>query len=116
MAGLSIARLKLIFSIKYDGKLIPCVVVRWFSMVSDSPDAVTGLYRVSPEKDPATREPLYQVLHLDTVLRAAHLLPVYSTQCDRSLTPNASTSLDEYNMFYVNKYIDHHAFDSLHCL
>lgn len=110
MAGLSVARLKLIFSLKHEGVLFPCVLVRWFSTVSDSPDTVTGLYRVSPEKDHATGEPFYQVLHLNTVLRAAHLIPVYSPESRNS---SAFRSLDDFDTYYVNKYIDHHIFDVL---
>lgn len=107
MQGLSVARLKLIFSFKYEENFFPCVVVQWFPNVSDSPDTVTGLYTVSPERD----RTMYQVVSAHTVFRAAHLLPVYSTV--RRKPPSRLTALDDFRVFYVNKYVDLHAFDTL---
>jgi hypothetical protein len=55
-------------------------------------------------------EPYASVIHLDTILRAAHLLPVFKEGfVSRTLT--FSDTLDEFRAFYVNKYVDHHAFE-----
>jgi len=49
------------------------------------------------------------VLHVDTIYRAAHLIPLYGTQfIPRSIKPHLS--YDTFTAFYVNKFIDHHAF------
>jgi len=54
--------------------------------------------------------PLAAIIHLDTVLRAAHLMGV----CGEAFIPKTLTSdnsLDAFYSFYVNKFIDHHAFE-----
>ena len=50
------------------------------------------------------------VIHLDTIVRASHLIGVYG---DRFLPRGISfhNSLDVFDTFYVNKYIDHHTFE-----
>ena len=54
--------------------------------------------------------PTISVLHLDCIFCAAHLLPIYSNDPIDSISPH--NSLDIFPVFssYVNKYIDHHAF------
>jgi len=50
------------------------------------------------------------IIHLDSVVRAAHLLGV----CGESFVPRDLTcdnSLDRFNSFYVNKFADHHSFE-----
>ena len=50
------------------------------------------------------------VIHIDTIFRAAHLMPVYGNDAvPRYLS--FTQSLDAFNSYYVNKYIDHHAFE-----
>jgi hypothetical protein len=51
------------------------------------------------------------IIHLDTIFRAAHIVPAYRTSffVRRSLTMH--DTLDEFKVFYVNKYVDHHAFE-----
>ena len=50
------------------------------------------------------------IIHLDTIVRVAHLLPVYGQEFV-SRTLSFSDTLDIFGTFYVNKYIDHHAFN-----
>ena len=48
------------------------------------------------------------VIHIDSILRAAHIIGVSGPQP----LPTDFTygdSLDAFEMFYVNKYVDHHA-------
>jgi hypothetical protein len=48
------------------------------------------------------------IIHLDSILRGAHLVGIAS----KKLIPNHLTlhnSLDAFQAYYVNKYIDHHA-------
>lgn len=53
------------------------------------------------------------ILHVDSMLRAAHLLPVFGS---RPLPRKFyfSNSLDAFNSFYINKYADHHMNEIIH--
>ena len=53
--------------------------------------------------------PSAAVLHLDTIVHAAHLIGIYGKDFLLSgLTPEQSLNL--FCAYYVNKYIDHHGF------
>lgn len=55
------------------------------------------------------RSPVLAIVHVDTICRAAHLIPVYPSQfIRRSLTMH--DTLDVFQDFYVNKFADYHAF------
>ena len=48
------------------------------------------------------------IIHLDSMVRSAHLMGIAdATQIPHHLT--FDRSLDDFQAFYVNKYIDHHA-------
>ncbi|EGN97736.1 hypothetical protein SERLA73DRAFT_57550, partial [Serpula lacrymans var. lacrymans S7.3] len=54
--------------------------------------------------------PTLQVIHTDCIMRAAHMMPVF----DGALIGkdiNCANSLDSFDSFYVNKFIDHNAFE-----
>jgi hypothetical protein len=106
MSGMRIVRVLLFFSIEYNQEKYPCAFVEWFETVKL--DSVTGLWLVCPEYTDGSRDK--SVLHLDTFLRAAHLIPVYGGQ-QIPLDFHFSKSLDFFEAYYVNKYIDHHAFE-----
>jgi hypothetical protein len=109
MAGLDIARVILFFSCTFDGLKYPCALVQWFSRVGQSADPGTGMWVVEPD---VTDEgvPIASVIHLDTIVRAAHLLPVFKDEVvSRDLL--FSDTLDKFQLFYVNKFVDHHAFE-----
>ena len=53
--------------------------------------------------------PFMFIIHLNTILRALHLLPV-SGQGHVLKTLHFTDTLDTFTRFYVNKYIDHHTF------
>ena len=109
MQGLEIARVRLFFSFSHDGIKYPCALVRWFSRLGDSPDDNTGMWVVEPDTlDDG--EPFMSIIHLDAIVRALHLLPVFG-QGRVSKTIQFSDTLDTFTRFYVNKYIDHHAFE-----
>ncbi|KAF8462345.1 hypothetical protein JB92DRAFT_3136774 [Gautieria morchelliformis] len=112
MRGLDIARVRLFFSFSHDGVQYPCALVHWFSRLGDSPNDNTGLWIVEPDTsddDGATLR-VTSIVHLDTIVRAAHLLPVFGHEYV-SRTLSFSDTLDEFTSFYVNKYADHHAFE-----
>ena len=109
MRGLDVGRAHLFFSFNFHGQQYPCALVHWFAKVGDEPDEDTGMWIVEPEND-ENGAPLFAVLHLDTIFRAAHLIGVYGDQkVPRKLT--FDQSLDAFNLYYVNKFIDHHGFE-----
>ena len=109
MLGLDIARVRLFFSFKHENTKFPCTLVHWFSQVGDSADEHTGMWIVKPDlAEDGTHNA--SVIHIDTIFRAAHLMPVYGNDpVPRHLS--FTQSLDTFNSYYVNKYIDHHAFE-----
>jgi hypothetical protein len=109
MRGFDIARVKLLFSFKHKGTTYPCALVHWYSRVGDSPDKDTGMWVVEPDygEDGAH---FAAVIHLDAIFRAAHLIPVYGDEFVPTHLSFTQT-LDAFRAFYVNKYIDHHAFE-----
>ncbi len=52
--------------------------------------------------------PHMSVIHVDTILRAAHLIPVYGNSIIGK-NHQFETTLDSFKRFFVNKYADHHA-------
>ena len=108
MHGLDIAHVHLFFSFTYKYVKYPCALVHWFSRVAESADEGTGMWVVESDLDEG--KPLTAIIHLDTIVRAAHLLPVFKDGFV-SRTLSFADTLDEFRTFYVNKYIDHHAFE-----
>ena len=77
--------------------------MQWFSRIGDEADEDTGMWIIKPD-------PTLAVVHLDTILHAAHLIGVYGTQLmPKSLSH--SQSLDIFRAYYVNRYIDHQGFE-----
>jgi hypothetical protein len=67
-----------------------------------------GLWVVKPEFDD-NGTPDLAIIHIDTIIRAAHLIPIYEAHYIRqSLTMH--NTLDAFKGFYVNKFVDYHAF------
>ncbi|KDQ10666.1 hypothetical protein BOTBODRAFT_177952 [Botryobasidium botryosum FD-172 SS1] len=107
LQGLSTARVRQFLSISHNGAHYQCALVEWFMVHGVAPDEDTSLWIVKPElnRDGSRSTSL---IHLDHILRAAHLIPVFG---DGFLPTDFhfSYSLDAFDYFYVNKYIDHHA-------
>ena len=109
MRGLEVGRVFLFFSFTHGATIYPCALIQWFSVIGDEPEQDTGLWMVEPDVHEDGR-PHLAIIHLDTILRAAHLIPVYGTNfIERSLTMH--DTLDTFKDFYVNKYVDHHTFE-----
>ncbi|KAI0035550.1 hypothetical protein K488DRAFT_43048 [Vararia minispora EC-137] len=107
MKGMTVGRVRLFFRFKFEGTTYPCVLVDRFTRVGRAPDPVTGMWQVRKDKSRGGRR-VQSIEHLDSVLRAAHLLPVFgSGELPRRFTFHLS--LDAFSQFYVNKYIDYHA-------
>jgi hypothetical protein len=114
-AGLYAARVKLFFSFVIEDEPeaagnYSCALVEWFSTYGDSPCEDTGLWSVVPDHD-ARGQRVTSLVHIDTILRGAHLIGV----AGHHLLPKTLThdrSLDVFQRFYVNKYIDYHAHET----
>ncbi|KAG2076162.1 hypothetical protein BDR04DRAFT_1125739 [Suillus decipiens] len=108
MRGMDVAQVLTFFSFQLRGGFYPCTVVHWFNRVGNAPDDETGLWMVEPSSIDGHAH--FVVIHIETIFRSAHLIPVYGTE----LLPVAIKShhvLDIFTLFYVNRYADHHAFE-----
>jgi hypothetical protein len=106
--ALSVVRVQLLFSFRWSGKAYPCALVKWFSAVGDQPDEDTGLWVVKPDIDADGNQDA-QVVHLETIVRLAHLLPVFGNNPLPARGIHCSKILDAFDTYYVNKYADHHS-------
>lgn len=107
--GLDVARVRAFFSFNYAGTVYPCAIVRWFDVIGGSPDPETGMWVVRPAYY-ANHAPTHTIIHVDTIYRAAHLIPIYGNQF-LPLDITLHMSYDAFRAYYVNKYVDHHAFE-----
>ncbi|KAF8835886.1 hypothetical protein BDN67DRAFT_883844, partial [Paxillus ammoniavirescens] len=108
MLGLDIVRILAFFSFTQHGKYYPCAVVCWFIRL-EQPDPNTAMSIVHPGLD-ADNQPDMSIIHLDTIYRVAHLIPVYGTQpVPPEIQPHHL--YDIFQAFYINKFADHHAFE-----
>lgn len=107
MEGLHAARVRLFMSFVFRGKKYPCALVQWFSHAGNAPDEETGMWVVEPDfNDDGTR--FCSVIHINTIMRGAHLIPAYGP----AFIPPEITfanSLDAFRGFYVSKFADYHA-------
>ncbi|KAG0701704.1 hypothetical protein DFH29DRAFT_982632 [Suillus ampliporus] len=110
MRGMIVGRVKLFFSFMHNRVTYPCALVDRFSHMGRGPDAITGMWKVKLEVTVMGRHQIHiqSIEHIDTIYRAAHLLPVFG---DGPLPVDFhfAHSLDAFNSYYVNKYADHHA-------
>ncbi|KAI0316533.1 hypothetical protein OF83DRAFT_1172820 [Amylostereum chailletii] len=106
MRGLAVARVRLFFSFVHEGTMYPCALLDHFERIGTHPDPITGMWKVKPQRNQRGR--LQTVEHLDTFLRSAHLMPVFGDG-PLPIDFHYTYSLDTFNSYYINKYIDHHA-------
>ena len=55
-------------------------------------------------------KPTSQVIDVKTIARAAHLIPVFGSSSIPAEV-HYYNSLDSYKSFFVNSFIDHHAYE-----
>lgn len=112
--GMLAAQVKLLFSFRHENVVYPCALVEWFETVGEECDEDTGMWMVKPEYSMLTtgRKRTASVIHLDCVLRGAHLLPIF---LDKPVLRNVRyfDALTAFRAFYVNKYIDYHVFETV---
>ncbi|KAF9232868.1 hypothetical protein BU15DRAFT_90553 [Melanogaster broomeanus] len=100
------------FSFAFLNKTFPCTLVHWYKRIGSQPDDITGLWMVHPSfEDDGSRES--SVIHLDSIFRAVHLLPMFSNSNPIHPAVTFDNSLDAFKGYYVNKFADHHLFEIL---
>ncbi|KZT24237.1 hypothetical protein NEOLEDRAFT_1179483 [Neolentinus lepideus HHB14362 ss-1] len=107
-----VARVFVFFSFKFSDRRYKCALVHWFEWADQRPDEDTGMWIVDRGAGGASR-PALSIIPIQRILRAAHLIPMFGrTNILRDVTH--TNALDQFRLFYVNKYADHHAFEVLH--
>ena len=112
--GFQVARVFLFFSFQHEDKKYPCALIQSYSHVGSEPDEDTGFWMVEPDTDD-DGDPCLAVIHLDSVYRAVHLLPVHqdNTFVERTTGITMHSSLDMFQLFYINRFVDHQSFEVL---
>ena len=105
--ALYVARVSHFLSFTFQRTSYPCAMVEWFITVGDEPCPVTGMWIVAPEMDQHGNR-LASIIHLNCVLRGAHLMGVSG---DNFLPRDFdfSDTLDAFHTYFVNKFADHNA-------
>ena len=76
MRGLEVARVHLFFSFEVGDDLFSCALIHQFCKTFDDPDPDNGMWIVEPDLD-CDGYRVMSVVHVDSIVRAAHLLPVF---------------------------------------
>ena len=110
MSNFLVAHALLFFSFTIDDKLHQCALIHWFSISGDHPDPDNSMWVATPDYSGDTRD--LAVIHIDSIFRATHLLPIFN---DTPLchTLDYTATLDSFQSFYINTYIDYHAYETL---
>ncbi|EGN94724.1 hypothetical protein SERLA73DRAFT_61872, partial [Serpula lacrymans var. lacrymans S7.3] len=69
------------------------------------------IWKVQPDMND-DGSPSLEIIHPDCIFCSVHLMPVFSeySHCFIPSDIDFTNSLDKFSTFYINKYIDHHAF------
>lgn len=113
MLGLDVAQVKAFLSFTHGSQVYNCALVSWFSRLGDEPDEVTRMWMLEAAfEDDDEKERHCSVISMDSVVRAAHLIPIFGSAnfLPKGLTPN-HTLTTIFRGWYVNKYIDYHSFE-----
>ncbi|KAG0702844.1 hypothetical protein DFH29DRAFT_804359, partial [Suillus ampliporus] len=95
-------------SFRHSQETFPCALVHWFKLMVNEPNPDTGMWMVQPSFHADSSREL-SIIHVDTIIRTCHLLPIF----DSDFAPENLTLhnvLDIWPSFYVNRFIDYHAF------
>ncbi|KAF9653349.1 hypothetical protein BDM02DRAFT_3061622, partial [Thelephora ganbajun] len=104
MSGLLVAHVLRFFSFVINEELHQCALTHWFSTSGDWPDPDNGMWVVTPNYFGSA--PIVSVIHIDSIFRAARLLPIFDGD-PLPCTLNYTSTLNSFKGFYVNKYIDY---------
>ncbi|EMD31614.1 hypothetical protein CERSUDRAFT_69258 [Gelatoporia subvermispora B] len=110
--GMAVARVKCFLSFRYRSVFYPCVLVHWFKIIGNAPDPEIGMWQVKKDYNHHTRKARISTIPLDRIIRATHLMPKFmSTPVPIDHQPHKT--FQRYDRFYVNRYIDHHSFETI---
>lgn len=112
MLGLDVAQVKAFLSFSFESRLYQCALVSWFSRFGDRPDDATGMWMLQADfEDDAEMHRYCSVIPIDSIVRAAHLVPIFGTGfTPKGFTPALSLTTI-FRGWYVNNFIDYHAFE-----
>ena len=105
MLDMDIAQVYCFFSLTHtDEQSFSCALVHRIDRIADEPDELAEMWMVAPSFIDKSEN--LTVIHIDTIVRGAHLLPIFGHQ---PIPPSVSfyNSLDVYRGFYVNGFADH---------
>ncbi|KAJ7075485.1 hypothetical protein B0H15DRAFT_925432 [Mycena belliarum] len=106
-AGLSVARLRVIFRIPSDFGLYtePVAYVDWFKPLQ-APSPTLGMHQVSLSSRGHRQNS--SIIPVTDIVRSCHLIPVFGRKVDPRWT--SETVLDQCKSFYLNPYLSHYDF------
>ncbi|KAF9783363.1 hypothetical protein BJ322DRAFT_1212129 [Thelephora terrestris] len=110
--GFEVARVHLFFSFALEEEVFKCALIHEFCKSFDDPDPDNGMWVFEPDYNRDGFR-LMSVIHIDSIVRAAHLLPVFKDDTPIPREINFTHTLDAFKAFYLNKYIDYHSFKTL---
>lgn len=110
MEGMVVARVQLFLSFTYKRVDYSCAFVNWLIRDDDEREHDTRLWTVSLEEHDG--KPASDVIDVRTIARATHLIPVFGSDPIPS-DLQYYNSLDRYKYFFVNAFVDHHAYELL---
>lgn len=108
LSGLLVTHVLLFFLFKIQGHLHSCALVEWFIPFSDEPDALTEIWIVMPKVN-TTGCYIWVVISVKSILQGIHLIGVFGAAF-LPITFHFSHSLNTFNTYYVNRYIDYHLY------
>ena len=114
MSGFMVAHVRLFFKLEYGGVSHSYALIHDYTTCGEEPDKDTGMWIVRHALH-GTRRPQAQVICISDILCAAHLIPVFSglVPIPDDLKHTECLDYPEFCTFYVNQFVDHHAFEIL---
>ena len=110
MEGMVVARVHLFISFCYRHVDYSCALVNWFVRDDDECEHDKRLWTVSLEEHEG--QPTFDIIDVRMIACAAHLIPVFGSDPIPSNIQHYN-SLDHYKYFFVNAFIDYHAYELL---
>ena len=110
--GLDIARVHLFFSFALREEVFECALIHKFCKSFTDPDPDNGMWIFEPDYN-NNQYRIMSVVHVNSIIRAVHLLPVFKDKTPIPREVNFTNTLDVFKAFYLNKYIDYHTFETL---
>lgn len=106
LSGMLVGRVLSFLSFAHEDVHYDTALLEWFLPFGEEPDPVTGMWVVRPEMRRGRRH--VSLVHTDSIVRGCHLIGMYGKhQLPKDF--HFSFSLDAFQAFYLNHYIDYHA-------